>query len=252
MPRIARKYSQSNFNHVIVQGIKKEYIFSEEKYIEKYKEFIIKKLEDTDIKMLAYCIMSNHAHFLIYSEKIENLSKFMQKLNTSYSNFYNKEKNRVGYVFRDRYYSKEIMNEKQLYNCLKYIHNNPVKANIVREMNEYKYSSYNEFVGEKEVITEESIKILFGSAENYMEQFKWIHKNYSDEDFFDVEDKEDILEFINKVEEKYGKKFEEIKKEKDLIKRLIRESREKTDVTISRLAEILNLPRSTIGRYSKK
>lgn len=196
--------------------------------------------------------MSNHAHFLTYTEKSENLSKFMQKLNTSYSRFYNKKNNRVGYVFRDRYYSQEILSEKQLYNCLKYIHNNPVKANIVKEMSEYKYSSYNEFIGEKEIITEESIKILLGSTKNYIEQFIWIHKNCNDDNFIDTEDKEDILDYIKKVECIYGKRIEEIKKEKDLIKRLIADCRVKTNVTVSRLAEILNLPRSTIGRYYKK
>lgn len=104
MPRIARKNSISQFYHVIVQGINKEYIFKNSQYINKYKEIIVKKLEKSDITILSYCIMNNHAHFLIYSEKIENLSKFMQKINTSYSKFYNKENNRVGYVFRDRYY----------------------------------------------------------------------------------------------------------------------------------------------------
>ena len=54
------------------------------------------------------------------------------------------------------------------------------------------------------------------------------------------------------MESIYGKNIEEIKKEKNLIKRLVVESKEKTDVTVSRLAEILNLPRSTIGRDSKK
>ena len=149
MPRIARKNSQSCFYHVIVQGINKEYIFEKEEYIEKYKELIIKKLDESNVIILAYCIMNNHAHLLIFSEKSEYVGKYMQRLNTSYSQFYNKINNRVGYVFRNRYYSQDILTAQQLYNCLRYIHNNPVKAGITRTMKGYKYSSYNEFLGKK-------------------------------------------------------------------------------------------------------
>ena len=175
MPRIARKKSQSCFYHVIVQGINKEHIFGENRFIKKYKEIILRKLESSEINILAYCIMNNHAHFLIYSEKTEYLSKFMQKLNTSYSQFYNKVNRRVGYVFRDRYYTQDILTERQLYCCLRYIHNNPVKACICKDMWEYQYSSYNEFIGEKMIINNQGIKLLFGSIQGFEEQFQFIH-----------------------------------------------------------------------------
>jgi len=177
MPRRARKDSQSCFYHVIVQGINKEYIFEKEEFILCYKKIILEKLKDANIKVLAYCIMNNHAHLLIYAEKSEYLSKFMQKINTKYSNYYNRIKKRVGYVFRDRFYSQSIMNEKQLLNCLKYIHMNPVKAKIIKTMDKYKYSSYNEFLNEKEIIDEEGIKLIFGDIKTYKEEFNKIHNN---------------------------------------------------------------------------
>ena len=77
MPRIPRKYSQSNFYHIMVQGINKEYIFNTEQNMKKYQKLIKKKLENSNITILAYCIMNNHAHFLIYSENVSNLSKYM-------------------------------------------------------------------------------------------------------------------------------------------------------------------------------
>jgi len=117
MPRIARKDSQSNFHHIIVQGLNKECIFKKEEDMKKYREIIIEKLNNSDITILAYCIMSNHTHFLIYSDKYKNISRFMQRVNTSYSRWYNKENNRVGFVFRNRFYSQDILNENQLYNC---------------------------------------------------------------------------------------------------------------------------------------
>ena len=252
MPRIARKNSRSCFYHVIVQGINKEYIFRSDEDIKQYKQIIKSKLKESNIEILAYCIMNNHAHLLIYSEKSQYLSQYMQKVNTSYSQYYNKVNKRVGYVFRDRYYSQDLVNEIQLYNCLKYIHNNPVKARIVNKMQDYKYSSYNEFKGNKEVITERSIKILFGTIKGYNEEFDRIHNEKSEiEEFYDIKEK-DIYEFINEIEHKYGKQIKVIKKDKGLLKEIIQLARKETDVTIVELAEIMGVSKSLVGNYSKK
>ena len=90
MPRVVRKDLKSSFYHVMVQGINKEYIFDTDFNIKKYIELIVRKIYKSNIEILAYCIINNHTYFLIYCEKIEDLSKFMQKLNTSYLRFYNK------------------------------------------------------------------------------------------------------------------------------------------------------------------
>ena len=253
MPRIARKNFISKFHHVIVQGINKEYIFKNSQYINTYKNIILKKLEKSDITILSYCIMNNHAHFLIYSANIENLSKFMQRINTSYSKYYNKENNRVGYVFRDRYYTQEILDKNQLYNCMRYIHNNPVKAGIVKNFSEYKYSSYNEFTGDGKIINSESIKLLFGTSKTYINQFNQIHKVFKEESFADVDKKEkSIKDFIIEEEKRYGKKIKDIKCEKKVVKEIVKKARVQTDVTIKELATIFEIPKSTIARYCKE
>lgn len=63
-------------------------------------------------------------------------------------------------------HSQDILNKKQLYTCLKYIHNNPVKAQMVKNMSEYMYSSYNEFFGQKQLITYESLNLLLMKLES--------------------------------------------------------------------------------------
>lgn len=253
MPRIARRKSKSIFNHIMVQGTNKEYIFKHEKEMKKYQNIIIEKLKKTDIEILAYCIMNNHAHFLIYSEKQENLSKFMQRINTSYSRWYNKENKRVGYVFRDRFYLQEILDERQLFNCLRYIHNNPVKAKIVNKMDDYKYSSYNEFLKDKKIISNESIKLIFGSVENYKNRFLCVHNKYLDENFIDAEDaKQSLTDYIKTIEKKYNKKIDQMYNDKNLIKIIINEAREQTNATIKEIAGVLKISKSTVGRYVKK
>lgn len=133
MPRVSRKDLQTPFLHVMVQGVNKEYIFKNEEYIEEYLNIIEQKKENYNFLILAYCMMSNHAHFLIYTENVEEFGKFMQKVNLKYSMFYNKNENRCGIVFRNRYKAEPIYDIKYLVNCIKYIHENPVKAKIVEK-----------------------------------------------------------------------------------------------------------------------
>ena len=85
--------------------------------------------------------MDNHAHMLIFSEKINELSKYMKSINTSFALYYNKSKARVGYAFRSRFLSEPIKSLAQLYRTLSYIHLNPVNARICRYPELYFFSS---------------------------------------------------------------------------------------------------------------
>lgn len=248
MPRIARKYFKSKFKHIIVQGINKQSIFENDKYIQKYKEIILNKLKKSNVLILAYCIMNNHTHFLMYSEDSNNISKYMQKVNGAYSQFYNKINERVGYVFRDRYYSQDILTQNQLYNCLRYIHNNPVKANICKNMGQYKYSSYNEFLKKQEIINNKGIVLLFGTDEDYKEEFEEVHKYVQDENFIDVKEKS-IEEFISEIEKRYDIKT--VRYNKSILKNVIKKARKETDVKIVKLAEILGIGKNTVTKYEK-
>ncbi len=142
MPRKPRNNIKTPFIHVMTQGINKSYIFSEEQDIKYYISTMYDIKEKYSIKIVAYCIMNNHAHILIETNDVDKLSKYMQCLNTKYAIYYNKKYNRIGYVFRDRYRSEEILSENHLNNCIQYIYNNPVKAKICRNAEEYPYSNY--------------------------------------------------------------------------------------------------------------
>ena len=142
MSRFPRNYIKTIFFHVITQGINKSYIFEKSEDIKYHIKTMYKLSAQHEIKIIAYCIMNNHVHMLIETYDIKELSKYMQRLNTTYAKYYNKKYNRIGYVFRDRYKSEGIYNEEQLYNCIKYIYDNPVKAGICNRPEEYSYSNY--------------------------------------------------------------------------------------------------------------
>ena len=142
MPRFPRNYIKTSFFHIMTQGINKSYIFSKEDDIKYYISSMYKLKEEHEVKIISYCIMNNHAHILIETNTLKELSKYMQRLNTKYAKYYNKKYNRVGYVFRDRYKSEGIYSDEHLYNCIKYIYDNPVKAGICKKPEDYAYSNY--------------------------------------------------------------------------------------------------------------
>ena len=244
------KIHGSSLYHVMVQGINREYIFNNDEYIEKYKYLIKEKLLDSHILIMAYCIMNNHAHFLIFSEKSQYLSKYMQKLNTAYSNYYNKNEKRIGYVFRDRYKTQDIYDKEQLIHCLAYIHNNPVKAGMVDKPYKYRHSSYNEFLGNRKIISEKSVEFIFGSIDKCREVFGQMHIGHEEIDFIDVKDKE-IGEFIKEFENENRVDLKDIKNDKGLLKSFIKEARQKTSVTLIELSKFLDYSKSAVAKYAK-
>ena len=90
--------------------------------------------------------------------------------------YYNTIKDRAEYVYGDRYYSEAISAERYLYNCIAYIHYNPVVVRIVNNPEEYKYSSYNDYVQEDGIVGNETIQLVFGENRGkYKEILKLIH-----------------------------------------------------------------------------
>ena len=166
--------------------------------------------------------MNNHAHMLIKAEEIKELSKYMQRLNTKYGKYYNKKYSRVGYVFRDRYRAEGIYTEKYLYNCLKYIYNNPVKAGICKKAEDYPYS-------------------------NYKRIDKELNENYT---FIDVDDNDEDIG--KKIIKNFLKENEielvDLKRNKRKLKELIIILNKQYNISLRNIAKKVHMGRETIRR----
>lgn len=221
MSRIPRNYIKTSFFHVITQGINKSYIFERAEDIKYYIKIMYQLTKEQKIKIIGYCIMSNHAHMLIETEEIKELSKYMQRLNTKYGKYYNKKYNRVGYVFRDRYRAQGIYTEKYLYNCLRYIYNNPVKAGICKNAEDYPYSNYKKIDGE-------------------------LDKDYT---FIDIEDDDkNIGEIIKKFLKENEMELTDLKREKRKLKELVIILKKQYNISLRNIAKELHMGRETIRK----
>ncbi|MBQ8802104.1 MAG: transposase [Tyzzerella sp.] len=173
MPHRARKESSTGVYHVFVRGINHELIFNQTREKCYFKKIIKKHLIKYDIEIYAYCIMSSHAHFIIKSQDIQEMSMFMSKVLAEYASYYNYKKNRNGHVFQGRFRSECIEDSHYYWTCLKYIHMNPVKAHMVSAAWEYRYSSINDYKNERtNIIHENGIKQYkqkFANWQQFME-----------------------------------------------------------------------------------
>lgn len=232
MSRKSRKSCCSRIFHIMVQGINKEYIF--EKRIEKLKYMsLLKEMKTDNVQIISYTIMGNHAHMLLYVKDIQNMSEFMKNINERYAMYYNYINKRVGVVFRNRFKTQEILSRKHLYNCIKYIYNNPVKANIVKKIIDYPYSNYENFKDEKIIDT-----ILQKN-----EIFELNNKKISNKESF-IDTKEDINYFVEDILNSYSK-YKSLKNKEDL-KIILLKIKNELDVSYVNLSEILEIPKSTI------
>ncbi|MBR3324514.1 MAG: transposase [Clostridia bacterium] len=223
MSRVPRMYLNTEYFHIITQGINKNYIFNESTDIKLYIKKMYELKNKYNIKIIAYCIMNNHAHILINSKTINNLSKYMHDLNTIYACYYNKKYKRIGYVFRDRYKAEGIYSEKHLYNCINYIYNNPVKAKICCKPEDYLYSNYKKI---------KSVNI---------------NNEYA---FMDID--EDTSDTCNSIINKYLNEnncsIEELKKNKQKLYSLIVLLKKDYKISLRNIAMTLNINRETVRK----
>lgn len=215
MPRISRDTFSSGFFHIMIQGLNKEYIFKENHDKNKYLYLMKRYYSEYKIKMISYCIMNNHAHFIIYSNDIMEISNYMHKINTIYAMNYNRINKRVGYLFRDRYKSQYIYNKEYLLKCIKYIHMNPVKAGLVDKEQDYIYSSYNDFKHKKGYVDESVIKLVFNNKENYTNIFNNIQD--SDIEIMDIDNNDNFEIAVKNYLVENKTELDEIKNNKNIM-----------------------------------
>ena len=150
-------FSPDSIYHIYNRGNDKQLIFSLE---ENYSFFLSKIKQDLPklCDILAYCLMPNHFHLLIHvpntSEGLnlipnQNQQILVRKLGTilsSYTQAINKQENRTGSLFQQKSKCKLIDSNIYSTTCFHYIHQNPLKANLVSKMEDWQYSSFSEYL----------------------------------------------------------------------------------------------------------
>lgn len=149
MPRQARLDISGALHHIMVRGINRSTIFDDEddktKFLERFGENVI----EGKSSVYAWVLMDNHAHILFKSGE-DGISSLMRKQLTWYAQYYNRRHKRTGHLFENRYKSILCDEDNYLLILVRYIHLNPVRAKVVRRMEEldhYPWSGHRAVVG---------------------------------------------------------------------------------------------------------
>lgn len=97
------------------------------------------------IKIVSYCLMPNHFHFLLQQIKDGGISEFVSKLSNSYTKYINTKYKRDGHLFQGSFKSVYVETNEQLLHLSRYIHLNPLIGNLVKEIESYRWSSFHEY-----------------------------------------------------------------------------------------------------------
>ncbi|HOJ10971.1 MAG TPA: transposase [Clostridiales bacterium] len=148
-----RNFHCGTLHHIIERGNNKNYIYKDTENKKKFFELLLQAMEECDFKILYYVLMDNHYHLIIESGEIQASVGF-HSLNNLYSKYYNKKYNRTGGNYEGKYTSILITSARQYFQVLKYIANNPVRAKIVKNARDYRWSAHASFISGDNSIVE--------------------------------------------------------------------------------------------------
>ena len=143
MPRIFRILPEEGVIHILTRGNNRQQIFEDDADYKTYLNFLKIYKQENKLLVYHYCIMPNHVHLIAELTPKSNLAKFMKQINLAYLYHYKKKYNYYGHLWQGRYKSLLISKDEYLIVCGRYIELNPVKARLVNNPEEYKWSSYN-------------------------------------------------------------------------------------------------------------
>jgi len=140
MGRYTREEIDGGYYHLIARGNNREYIFNRDIDKGYFLKLLNESRQNMRFKLMGYVLMDNHYHLLVQTGNVK-LQKIMHQINNKYSKYFNAIYERCGHVFQGRYKASVIRNELYLLKVLAYIHQNPVKAGMVKKVEDYKWSS---------------------------------------------------------------------------------------------------------------
>ena len=168
MPRKAREKSESGIYHVLLRGINRETIFSEEEDCRKFLEVLAAAKEAGGFLLFGYCLMNNHIHLLV-KEADEPLPQIIKRIGVRFVYWYNMKYGRSGPLFQDRYMSEPVESGRYFLTVLRFIHQNPQKAWLVTRPENYKFSSYTAYININSGLVDTSLALEMLDKESFVQ-----------------------------------------------------------------------------------
>ncbi len=143
MPRQARHAPGGIIYHVLNRSAGRRNLFDDEQDYAVFIRVLAQTLETTPMRVLAFCLMSNHWHLLLWPKSDGDLARFMQKLTITHVRRWVEYRHRVGYggVYQGRYKSFPTEDDAHLSTVARYVERNPLRAGMVKRAQDWRWSS---------------------------------------------------------------------------------------------------------------
>ena len=198
------------FYHVMNRGQSRRSIFMEDKGRQSFLDLLADIARLWKVEIYAYCLMDSHYHLLL-STPTGGLSRAMRHLDGIYTQKFNRVHHRDGPLFRGRYKAILIDAEEYFLSVVRYIHQNPLGAGVVSDIDQYRWSSHWGYLNKKQCpdwLDTRSVMSRFGGLKEYQ---RFMHDEIEEEieEFYQGPYQKPVLgskEFIGRVRERLGDK----------------------------------------------
>jgi putative transposase len=179
MARTARIVVMGYPHHIIQRGHNRQAVFASDADYQYYLDNLCEWKEKLGCKVYAYCLMTNHVHLIIDpGEDSGNLALLMKRVAGRQTRYLNKLEKRTGSLWEGRFKSSTISADAYLLACSRYVELNPVRAGIVTDPNDYRWSSYGSKTGNKKEAWLDFDPCYMGLADNRQKRakryMKWV------------------------------------------------------------------------------
>jgi len=140
MPRIARVVVPGIAHHLTQRGNRREDVFFTDLNRQRYLQLLLEYSFKHGLSTLAYCLMSNHVHFVCVPEKADSLAGVFKPLHMRYTQHVNWTQKLSGRLWQGRFFSCAL-DDPHLWAAIRYVERNPVRAGLVARSEEYPWSS---------------------------------------------------------------------------------------------------------------
>jgi putative transposase len=176
MARKPRIEYEGGLYHVTTRGNQRQRIFRDRDDFVKYLEILTHYKARYDFYLYAYVLMNNHVHLLMETQK-SPLSKILQGINQRYTMYFNWKYGTIGHLFQGRYKAFICDRDGYLLSLIKYIHLNPVRAQMSKTPGEYRWSSHRSYMGQDEHGLVDVNRVLVMFSEN-MPKARGLYRAY--------------------------------------------------------------------------
>ena len=149
MPRKSRIDAAGALHHIIARGIDRGKIFQDPTDKRNFLERLGEILKGTETRCFAWALIANHFHLMLKTGNVP-IATVMRKLLTGHALWYNRRHRRTGHLFQNRYKSILCQEDAYLLELVRYIHLNPLRAGLVRDMtalDKYSFSGHRVIIG---------------------------------------------------------------------------------------------------------